>query len=506
MIPTLLLLRHKDAAPQVYRYLNTVPTPLGNTFGADDSPATPEYWTRRNAVIQAAGSVFAIMADGVYRLQPDGVTWSMAGVDGGLTFTNPSLAAGFGATRSGLHGVYLGVTPYIFGWYKSTTGGDSLRGFRLNLISGAWAEQADASTGVIVSATDGGSPHNEVVFRGRLYFGTAAAGGVVSQRVFNPENGAFAVLTHPISEAAGLNYVYDYCAFNNSLYLLTPIDVGSGANGRPRLYTLDGTSWSNSPVELDTASADLGATDGGVCRWCLFTDGTYLYALCLVNTDGVSVNYGWRCYRISDSFVVTDISTDVLPVELLSPDDGGVAPVPTTGRFFKFVDVDTDPAVPTIWLTYSPNNDPSEQFSFYEWIDDSTTIQLAGTDGNAADAAPHLSQTGGSRIYTPGELEVLVTNRQPIVGGERLFFRAWGSPGPANKVVRFYFNTQGEPITVQCTLEGTVTGGSASRAGNAVVDVEADDGATEYSVAWAFEDDGVSAGARVQIMPRISLS
>lgn len=505
MLPTMLYLRHADAAPRVIRYLNTDPIPLGNTFSADDSPASPEYWTRRNAVIQAGANLLAVSLDGVYKLQPDGETWSNAGVDGGLTFSNADLASGFGATRSGLHPTYVGTTPYIVGWYKSTTNAGSLRGYRLNLNTGVWEEQGDVSTGVDVGDAVGGSPHNEIMFRGRLYFGTAENGGAVAQRSYDPMTGVFASLSHPISAASGLNYVYDYCVFNNTLFMLTPIDMSNGPNGRPALYSLQGTNWNSSPLVLDAVTASLGLTDGGVSRWCLFTDATNLYALCLVNTDGVGTNYGWRCYRITGAFAVTDISSAVLPVELLSLDDGGVGPVPTTGRFFKFIDVDTDPTSPVIGLIYSPNNDPTESFTFYEWVSDAATMISTGTNGVASDAGPNLAQTGGSRIYTPGEMDILITNRQPVIGGERLFFRAWGDPGLSNKTVTFFFDAQGEPITTQCTLDGAATGGSAVRVGNTVQSVDADDGVTEYSVVWNFSFDGVTNGQRVQLAPRIEV-
>jgi hypothetical protein len=506
MAPPVTFLRHRGATPQVIRYLNSTPTPLGNTFGTDDAAASPQYWTRRNPVAQVGGGIYAVTYDGVYRLKPDGVTWSNSGADGGLIFTNPDLAAGQGVARSGLTVFYIGSSAFLCGWYKTTTGAGNLRGYRLDVNGGGWSEQTDIATISALGATDGGSPHNEIPFRGLLYFGTAANGGVVTQRTYNPSSGAFATLTHPISNVSGLNYLYDYCVLDNVLYMVTPIDVSSGVNGRPRLYALAAGSWLTTPTLLDTVPANLGATNGGVARWCLFTDGTNLYALCLVNTDGVGTNYGWRCYQIDSSLLVTDISTTVLPTSLLSPDDGGGAPLAQTGRFTKFIDVDTLPTVPAIYLRYTVNNDPAQAINLFQWVSNAAPMTLIETNGVASDAGPNLAQTGGDRIFTPGEMNVLITNRQPVLSGEQIFFRAWGNPGPSDKFVRFYFNKQGEPPAVQCVLTGSATGGVAARVGNELQNIEADDGVTEYSITWNISGNSVVSGDRVQLVPRISVT
>ena len=505
-MPPITTLRHRGATPQVIRYINATQIALGNPFGTDDSAGLPKFWTRRNAVCQVGPSIYAVDYDGVYILKPDGVTWSKSGGDGGLTFTNPDLVAGQGVARSGLHVFYVGSSPYLVGWYKTTTGAVNLRGYRLAVIGGGWSEQTDVATAAALGAVNGGSPHNEIPFRGLLYFGTAVDGGALTQRTYNPSTGAFATLTHPISNAGGLNYLYDYCVLDNVLYMVTPIDVSSGVNGRPRLYPLTAGSWNTTPTVLDTVPANFGATNGGVARWCLFTDGTNLYALCLVNTDGVGTNYGWRCYQISPSLIVSDITTTVLSTSLRSPDDGGSLSLAQTGRFFKFVDVDTTPLTPVIYLVYTPDNDPAEAISFYQWVSNAATMTLIETNGVASDAWSNLSQTGGERIFTFGEMNILITNRQPVIGGERLFFRAWGSVGAADKFVRFTFNKQGEPPAVQCTLSGTASGGTAVRVGNELQGVEADDGITEYSITWNIGADGVTSGNRVQVIPRISVA
>lgn len=502
MAPPLLFLRHRGVTPRVERYFNAQPTAVGNVFGTDDGAGSPQYWTRRNAVIHVGGSLYAVTYDGVYKLQPDGVTWSNAAIDGGFPYSNPDLVGGGARARGGLYVVPIGVTPSLVNWYKTTTSAAHLRGLTLNLNTGTWSEQADVNTGDDLGSTDGGSPHSEISFQNLIFFGTAEdSPGVVHQRSYNPQTGAFSSYAHPISNVAGLNYVADYCVMDNLLFMLTPIDVGSGVTGRPQIYQFNGTHWNTAVATLDTVSANLGATNGGVCRWCLFTDGTNLYAFCLVNTSGG--NYGWRAYRITSGFVVTDITTAVLPTSLRSTDDGGTGVV-QTARFTKMIDSDTVPATPAFYLWHTTNNSVGVARDLYQWVDDATPMTLVDTGGDAADAAPALAQAGGERIWTNGEMDILITNRLPVLGGERIFFKAWGSVGLADKIVRFYFNKFGEPIAQQMTLTGTATGGTAIRVGSQVNNVEADDGATEYSVIWDIGADLVNTGDRVQVNPRIS--
>jgi len=502
MAPPQIALRHRGVTPRVERYLNAQGSNVGNPFGTDDGTGSPQYWTRRNAVIHVGGSLYAVQYDGVYKLQPDGVTWSNAPIDGGFTYSTPDLVAGGARTRGGLYVVPNGTVPSLVNWYKSATSAAHLRGLSLNLNTGTWSEQTDVNTGLDLGGTDGGGPHSEIPFQGLIFFSTSEnSPGLIHQRSYNPANGSFATYLHSLVNTAGLNYVLDYCVMDNQLFMLAPIDVSSGVNGRPRLFQFDGTNWTTEVATLDTVSANLGATNGGVCRWCLFTNGTYLYALCLVNTSGG--NYGWRAYRIDSSFVVTDITTTVLPTSLRSTDDGGTGVV-QTARFTKLVDSDTVPTTPAYYLWHSTNNAVGVFRDLYQWIDDATPMVLVDSGLDAADAVPALAQSGGERIWTNGEMDVLITGRLPVLGGERIFFKAWGDTGPADKIVRFYFNKQGEPIAQQMTLTGTATGGTALRVGNQVNNIEADDGVTEYSVIWDIGSDLVNTGDRVQVNPRIS--
>ena len=167
-MPPITALRHRGATPQVIRYLNATPLPLGNGFSTNDAAASPQYWTRRNAVLQIADGIYAVTYDGVYRLKPDGITWSNLGGDGGLTFTNPDLTVGQSVARSGLHVFYLGAAPFVVGWYKSTTSAANLRGYRLDVNGGGWSEQSDVATITALGGTDGGSPHKTSTGRGQL--------------------------------------------------------------------------------------------------------------------------------------------------------------------------------------------------------------------------------------------------------------------------------------------------------------------------------------------------
>jgi len=91
------------------------------------------------------------------------------------------------------------------------------------------------------------------------------------------------------------------------------------------------------------------------------------------------------------------------------------------------------------------------------------------------------------------------------LGGEQISFKAYGDSGSSDKTVKFYFNNAEEAPDTQVTLMGTATGGSATRNGNQVDNVDADDGTTTYTVVRDTSGDGLSLGDQENIMPRIEV-
>ena len=117
------------------------------------------------------------------------------------------------------------------------------------------------------------------------------------------------------------------------------------------------------------------------------------------------------------------------------------------------------------------------------------------------DAFPDLCSSGGERIFTTGDLDILITKFAEALGSEQIFFKCYG--GGSSRAALFRFNTEGEPALAVCSLVGaSATGGSATVNGNQVENIDAD-GVTEYSVRWNTELDGLTNGQRNTVTPQI---
>ncbi|MDX1450148.1 MAG: hypothetical protein R3246_13920, partial [Acidimicrobiia bacterium] len=128
--------------------------------------------------------------------------------------------------------------------------------------------------------------------------------------------------------------------------------------------------------------------------------------------------------------------------------------------------------------------------------------------GDVYHSVPDLTPQGGSRIWTEGELDILIVDRAPVLGGEQIDFIAFGDTGPADKKVEFRRNALMHPPTAVASLTGTpskVSGPSTapiSRNVNVLENVEAD-GTTVWRTTWNISADSVSPGDRAQLMPRV---
>jgi len=213
----------------------------------------------------------------------------------------------------------------------------------------------------------------------------------------------------------------------------------------------------------------------------------------------------WRCWQLDGSFTILDISITVLPAELRSAAVGGGTFVgPANGRIIGAVDTDSIPGAVSIYFYYGVNPTPGNTWKVFKWVSNAATWTTTGAlGGDVGHAMTSIKAAGGERIFTPGELDILIVNSAPVIGGERIYFMAWGDAGPTNKTVEFYYNRQGEPVTALATLSGTATGGVATRVGNQVLNINAD-GATTYQITWNFTANSIASGDRVQLVPRIS--
>jgi hypothetical protein len=225
----------------------------------------------------------------------------------------------------------------------------------------------------------------------------------------------------------------------------------------------------------------------------LYTDATRLFA---VVYGGVNLSDGgWRSYRMLDDLVPVS-ALDTLPTLLAT-----TAPSVVT-KLSAWGDNSTAPGATAIYFVYRRLS-VVDTFSSTIWRFTSGTTQWAtqSDGGTNLDEPPSTMIGGGERAFTPGDLDVLVVRREAAFGGDEVDFIAYAGGLNADKSVTLYLDRQGHPPLVEATLT-EVSGGTAVLNGNTVENVQAD-GATVYTVLWNTQGDGVSAGERVQLMPRI---
>lgn len=519
MAPPLLFMRYMKATPEVQRYVGATATPVGNTFDNDEDPGAAGSNDRelspRNRVINVLGNIYAVANLGVYKLQPDGITFSNSSILGGLTFTTQSTDALTLHQRSGIHVIYIDTVPHIVGFYKTSlngNGGAQIRGYKLNLSTNVWIEQSAVSTAFELGGDSGGF-HNEIIFRDELHFSAAsvdANGAILEFFRYNVSSNTLTRSTPP-SDMTSRAYLmnYDWCIFNGRLFMLYATNNTAGV---PAIAEYSNGVWQ--PLNILFAGTNTVSTVAvnGQSRWCLFTDGTRLYAIVLVNTG---TNIGWRCFSIDATLIttgVTDITTTVLPVSLRSTDDGG-AGVTGDGRIFAISDISSAPSALDVWLYHASSAAPANTYDLYAWNGNAAVIGAAGlpddTGGDVAHSVPSISPQGGDRQYTPGNLSILITGASAAASGELIKFKAGGDPGFGNKIVTFYLNRENEPPIGQATLTGTpfiLSGSPAAlptRNVNQLEDIDADS-TVEYATIWNISADTVVSGDRAILKPYIT--
>lgn len=488
MAQPLLMLAHRNGTlPQVFRVSGT----SGLAFGDPLPTAIIETGTGldislfSNRVIQFQNQVYAVAVDGVYKKDdPTSVTgtWSQ----------DHAFASVVGAgTNFHIHGpfqVVLNNVPSLFVMWATTTSATSWRAAILNGNTDVWTNTGD-QTGTTHDATSRWG--QQIVYR-NVWYGLTDSGVMT----FDPGAGSFGVISIPadleVAQTAGLGIFNDRLlligrnATNGNLRLLE-IVAGSISG----LFDVPGfTSYANTETELKHA---------------LFPSptGTFLYAIVNTNTGGDGNSFLKFTSTAGVIAFDSNITNPVIPVSL-RPGSGT-----TTQRWWVFYDQETTPGTARLLIYFAPNGSSASIMTQYVFVDESTTMTQEDSGGNAAWAQVAVMTGGGERIFTPGELHIEIVERFAVLGGEALWFKAWGDPGPADKNVEFRFNTQTElPLTL-ATLTGTpaVISGTASpptlNVGlKRLEDVEAD-GTSVFQTVWAITSDGVASGQRAQIVPRV---
>lgn len=483
MAQPLLVVRHRDTGALVFTLAGATPTQLGNPVPAPlDTVGDNALHMVTNRAIQFQGAVYSAFADGVYKLNAGTGVWSKATIDGGLTFATPT-GASDSVQMPGLYYSVVSDVPTLYGFYPSGLANSAdWRGFMLNGNTGIWSETPVQT--LALAHTSGASWGTRTFVYRNILFAQINTGFVT----FDPSSGSLGAVIPPVS--------YDYhqaafCVFNDRLFSVAA-DTGTS---NVSLWEFNGGAWTQILTTADTYD---GSPVSGP-RYALFTDGAAMYAIYHKNTPDLTV-----VRKFTDVLgVITDagdVGGTVLPVGIRTQ-----ASVALT-RWWVFHDQETTPGTDRILLYHALGGLPADTLNQYLWQGDATPLLFEDIGGAASWAFPEWQTGGGDRIFTIGELDIVITRRAATLGGERVYFRAYGDPGSANKNVEFRRNTQNEVPLALCTLTGGVTtsgpGALPVRVGNIITLVDAD-GVTEYSCVWNNTADGSASGSRAQLVPRV---
>ncbi len=335
------------------------------------------------------------------------------------------------------------------------------------------------------------------VWGGLVVIGCSSSTGVVRTYVYDPGAQSMATWTFTVFDTQSA--VLQPFVHKHRLYAVGRQSAATAGN--VALFEAQSGNWVN--------VKDLGVfmTNTSEGKWCGFSDGTDIRLVHAWQNGGT--DYGFKFWRVNDvTLVATDVSNPVLPATLRSAADSGSGLTQAQaddGRFSIFYDVVSLPASPRFFLFFAPGGSDADNFTIYQWVDDTTELAQVDVGGNPELGPPTIASAaamGGVRSWSTTGFafgDILKTVIAPISDGVRLSFKVFNDTGPTNKIIRAYFSKTGGPDLAQCSLKGSATGGSASRNGNQVENVEAD-GSTVYTLDVDYTASSIVGGIdKIQI-------
>lgn len=473
MAASVLVLK-RTSPVQVYTMVGTTLTQLGDDLPASSETGSDAGDVHVNRVISAFGGVYACVDDGVYKLQVGGTTdgeWSNLAIDGGLPYTGQDTTE-----TKWQYGPYFKVIdnePYIFGVYNATTV-NSIRTWKLNLLTGASSISGDLSRLIDGDEVVGA----QIMYNGSLHI-WVRDGSTHRHFTVNPDTTpptASSMINAAISPSLMAGHEVAFDIFNGKLLATARFVTDSF----PYIFQFDAGTWI--PLFSITSVFVANSTSR---RRALFNDGTTGYAI--VPGSGNL----WHMWQINSTAGVlsvgSELTTTVLPPAIQALSTG----------FWAVYQNQLSDGTSEILLNFTNTSGIVTQYKF---VDSSTQLTLL--DSSTLSTSLVMSpEGGGARALIESGPTVTVYAKERVSGGEKVTFRCSG--GQTSQVVRFFFGTDHEVPITQAQLTGTVTGGSATRNGNQVEDVDAD-GTTDYTVtvqALGFEDLD-----RIELTARISAS
>lgn len=351
-----------------------------------------------------------------------------------------------------------------------------------------------------------------IAHENEVFFFTSSGSVALGPYVYDPVGQTITTVTFETVGAAapGAPQVGKFFVLNTNVYWLGQHNTSPSAG----IWRYDGST------AFDVAQSGIGSlitplADRELGKWAAWVEGGKAY---IAFIGLVSADRGWQVYEVptSGSTIGTpvDVTSTVFPTGGDADDllPAGVATGAGFGNTNEYAAMHAvhDPEDDSVYL-YHGTYQGGVSAGIDTWLlllftDGSTAVALAGVgSGGATNEAPPSAFFGGySFLHEPGILEAwITTDPTSSAGGLLISFKAAGDSGSADKVVSFKVSINGEPSDEDASLFGSATGGSASRNGNTVEDVDAD-GSTTYTVLWNPGDNGVSSGDYVQLTPKIT--
>jgi hypothetical protein len=215
-------------------------------------------------------------------------------------------------------------------------------------------------------------------------------------------------------------------------------------------------------------------------RDAMFVDGSNLYCFVYASTTAV----GWRCYQVTSSFTVSDITSSVIPLAMTGSTGGGNSP--TTSRAWPFIDHEASiGASPAIFLNYAVNGVAGTPFTMYRWNGPASLMTIEDSGGDQSHAIGYMhGPDGGEYAWTSGEDTVLITATTPVSGGVRVSFQLFSATGTDMVSMRAWCSDAATEYPTTAAIFSNPSVGTLTMADTVNTGLTADNGTTTYQVTW----------------------
>ena len=478
-IPPLLVTRYRNGTAQVGRLLGGITfAPIGTSLpaGAETSTAI-QTWTNSRAV-QFQNSIFAYQANKLYKF--DGVSdWDL------VHTTSSQFATGNFAWHGGLHVVQISGVPTMVAVYTNTG----------NVLSATHSTDGVTWTDYFTTLTTSTTEFigRSFTFRNDIFIAINSQTPTSLSKYDTATNTA----TETTSDALWvLGFAKDFCVLNGELYGLGA--QATGVNNLMHVKRLVGSQFVNAHTfsAAHRTSSIHSASDSGHL---LFTDGTNLYAFIVgVNSGSITGTTAAKLVPDGDGFIYTDITDIVIPV--------GLKPTgPTQTRWWSFMDNDTDPSNPSIFIwSQTPTGESSH--NAWRWNGPAAAMTNLGVAPAAGMALPHSKDGGGEYIFTPNEPSIEIVNIVAGPDSQIVSYVVYGSDISSGIKVRLWHDTAETFAREPGTLLSTTGGGliDTDSVGDFIDDVMPD-GVTVHTVEWDVIADGLTRGDAAIVMLAIDV-